>query len=81
MNFDNEVAFVAVSGTRENPQLVAQACYFTDPGTNLAETAFMVHPDWQGCGLGGPCSAAWPSMRAGRGVRASWPRSWPATTA
>lgn len=52
MNFENEVAFVAVSGTRENPRIVAQACYFTDPGTNLAETAFMVHPDWQGCGLG-----------------------------
>jgi GNAT superfamily N-acetyltransferase len=52
MNFETEVAFVAVSGTRENPRIVAQACYFTDPGTNLAETAFMVHPDWQGCGLG-----------------------------
>jgi hypothetical protein len=31
---------------------VAQACYFSDPGTNLAETAFMVQPQWQGSGLG-----------------------------
>ncbi|MCF8178602.1 MAG: hypothetical protein K9J74_08845 [Sulfuritalea sp.] len=52
VNFENEVAFVAVAGTRENPQIVAQSCYFIDPSTNLAETAFMVSPDWQGCGLG-----------------------------
>ena len=32
--------------------MVAQACYFIDPSTNLAETAFMVSPEWQGHGLG-----------------------------
>src|SRR5262249_46399097 len=42
VNFENEVAFVAVAGTRENPRIVAQSCYFVDPSTNLAETAFMV---------------------------------------
>lgn len=68
MNFDNEVAFVAVSGTRENPQIVAQACYFTDPGTNLAETAFMVHPDWQGCGLGAALQRRMAEHARGRGV-------------
>ena len=52
VNFENEVAFVAVAGARENPQIVAQSCYFIDPSTNLAETAFMVSPRWQGCGLG-----------------------------
>ena len=52
VNFENEVAFVAVAGTRENPQIVAQSCYFVDPSTNLAETAFMVGPAWQGSGLG-----------------------------
>ena len=52
VNFENEVAFVAVAGTRENPQIVAQSCYFIDPSTNLAETAFMVSPAWQGSGLG-----------------------------
>lgn len=52
VNFENEVAFVAVAGTRENPLIVAQSCYFIDPSTNLAETAFMVSPAWQGCGLG-----------------------------
>jgi GNAT superfamily N-acetyltransferase len=52
LNFDNEVAFVAAAGPREQPQIVAQSCYFGDPGTNLAEIAFMVHPQWQGTGLG-----------------------------
>ena len=52
VNFENEVAFVAVTGTRENPRIVAQSCYFIDPSTNLAETAYMVNPQWQGCGLG-----------------------------
>ncbi|MCY7314834.1 MAG: GNAT family N-acetyltransferase [Rubrivivax sp.] len=69
MNFENEVAFVAASGSRENPQIVAQACYFTDPGTNLAETAFMVHPDWQGCGLGAALQARLAAHARGRGVR------------
>ncbi len=69
MNFENEVAFVAVTGTRENPQIVAQGCYFTDPGTNLAETAFMVHPDWQGCGLGSALQKQMVAHAKGRSVR------------
>jgi GNAT superfamily N-acetyltransferase len=81
MDFDNEVAFVAVSGTRENPQLVAQGCYFTDPVTNLAETAFMVHPDWQGGGLGGALQRRMAEHARAAACAASWPRSWPATTA
>ncbi|MDO9093724.1 MAG: GNAT family N-acetyltransferase [Rubrivivax sp.] len=69
LNFENEVAFVAVSGSRENPQIVAQSCYFIDPGTNLAETAFMVHPDWQGCGLGSALQLRMAQHAQGRGVR------------
>lgn len=52
VNYENEVAFVATAGTREESLIVGQACYFIDPTSNLADTAFMVHPDWQGCGLG-----------------------------
>ena len=52
LDFDNEVAFVALHGSREQSQIVAQSCYFVDPSNNLAETAFMVHPQWQHCGLG-----------------------------
>jgi acyl-CoA hydrolase/GNAT superfamily N-acetyltransferase len=52
LNYENEVAFVATAGSREESIIVAQSCYFVNPTTNLADTAFMVHPDWQGCGLG-----------------------------
>ncbi len=52
LNYENEVAFVATAGPRESSEIVAQACYFINPTTNLADTAFMVHPDWQGNGLG-----------------------------
>jgi RimJ/RimL family protein N-acetyltransferase len=69
VDFDNEVAFVAVSGTRENPQVVAQACYFIDPSTNLAETAFMVSPEWQGHGLGSQLQRRMIAHATARGVR------------
>jgi len=69
VNFENEVAFVAVTGTRENPQIVAQACYFIDPSTNLAETAFMVSPAWQRCGLGAALQRRMAEHAAARGVR------------
>jgi acyl-CoA hydrolase/RimJ/RimL family protein N-acetyltransferase len=52
LNYENEVAFVAIAGSREESLIVAQSCYFINPTTNLADTAYMVHPDWQGCGLG-----------------------------
>ena len=51
--------FVAAVGSRGDPHVVAQACYFLDAATRVAETAFMVHPNWQGSGLGSalpPCS-------------------------
>ena len=69
LNFENEVAFVAVAGPREAADIVAQACYFVDPSTNLAETAFMVHPEWQGTGLGGALQQRMAEHAAGRGVR------------
>ena len=69
VNFENEVAFVAVAGTRENPRIVAQSCYFVDPSTNLAETAFMVSHEWQGCGLGSAMQRRMIEHARGRGVR------------
>ena len=68
VNFENEVAFVAVAGSRENPQVVAQSCYFIDPSTNLAETAFMVNPQWQGCGLGAALQQRMAEHAKARGV-------------
>ena len=68
VNFENEVAFVAVTGTRENPRIVAQSCYFIDPSTNLAETAYMVNPQWQGCGLGAALQRRMAEHARSRGV-------------
>jgi len=69
VNFENEVAFVAVTGDREDPLVVAHACYFLDPSTNLAETAFMVNPQWQGCGLGAALQQRLADHAKARGVR------------
>jgi acyl-CoA hydrolase/GNAT superfamily N-acetyltransferase len=69
LNFENEVAFVACEGPRENAQVVAHACYFVDPSTNLAETAFMVHPAWQGSGLGSALQRHMAGHAQQRGVR------------
>ena len=32
--------------------MVASACYFVNPSTNMAEVAYMILPQWQGTGLG-----------------------------
>jgi acyl-CoA hydrolase/RimJ/RimL family protein N-acetyltransferase len=69
LNFETEVAFVACSGERESEQVVAHACYFIDPGTNLAETAFMVHPAWRGSGLGKAMQQRLAEHAQARGVR------------
>ncbi len=52
LNYETEVAFVATTGPREHEEIVGQACYFLNPSTNLAETAFIVESSWQGSGLG-----------------------------
>ena len=70
VNYENEVAFVATFGPREEAQIVGQSCYFINPTTNLGDTAYMVHPDWQGCGLGSAlqnCMAAHAKKRGLRG--------------
>ena len=69
LNFETEVGFVAATGAREHPQIVGQACYFIDPSTNLAETAFIVSPEWQGCGLGTALQLRMMKDAQQRGVR------------
>ncbi|MFO1414036.1 MAG: GNAT family N-acetyltransferase [Burkholderiales bacterium] len=69
VNFENEVAFVAATGPRESPEIVGQSCYFVDPSTNLAETAFMVSPKWQGCGLGAAMQKRMIEHAKARGIR------------
>jgi acyl-CoA hydrolase/GNAT superfamily N-acetyltransferase len=69
VNYENEVAFVATAGGREEENIVGQACYFINPTTNLADTAFMVHPEWQGCGLGGALQNCMARHAQRRGLR------------
>ncbi|MDC8772677.1 bifunctional acetyl-CoA hydrolase/transferase family protein/GNAT family N-acetyltransferase [Roseateles albus] len=69
LNSQTEVGLVACVGTRENPKIIAHAMYMVDPGTNLAETAFMVHPDWQGQGLGALLQQRMSEHAKARGVR------------
>ena len=52
VDFDHDVAFVAVRGSRENEEIIGIAGYFLNPSTNLAEIAFIVEPAHQRSGLG-----------------------------
>lgn len=69
VNYENEVAFVATTGDREAEEIVAQSCYFINPTTNLADTAYMVHPEWQGSGLGSALQACMVEHARKRGLR------------
>ena len=52
MNYESEMAFLAFTGERENEQIVGSCMYVLDQTTNLAEVAYMIHPEWQGMGIG-----------------------------
>ena len=66
---ETDVAFLAVTGPRENEEVVGSACYFLSPTTNLAELAFMVSPEFQGAGLGTALQARLQEYAMSRGVR------------
>jgi GNAT superfamily N-acetyltransferase len=52
VSYEEEMAFAAVVGPRENERIVATSCYYLDPATGLADVAYLVDPEWQGAGLG-----------------------------
>jgi RimJ/RimL family protein N-acetyltransferase len=58
-----------VTGPREQEVIVGQCCYFVNPSTNLAETAFVVDPAWQGSGLGVAMQQRLVEHAQGRGLR------------
>ncbi|MCF8210927.1 MAG: GNAT family N-acetyltransferase, partial [Rhodoferax sp.] len=68
-SYDNEVGFVAVTGPREQEVMVGQSCYFINLTTNLAETAFLVDPAWQGTGLGSAMQQRMVEHAKARGLR------------
>jgi acyl-CoA hydrolase/GNAT superfamily N-acetyltransferase len=69
LNYETEVAFVATTGPREHEKIVGHACYFLNPSNNLAETAFMVEPSWQGTGLGTVMQKRLMEHAQARGIR------------
>ena len=69
VNHETEVAFLAVTGPRENEEIVGSACYWLNPTTNLAEVAFMVSPEWQGAGVGTALQTRLVEYAVSRGVR------------
>ena len=70
-NYDqeNSVGFVAVTGPRDNEVIVGQCCYFVNPSSNTAETAFLVDAAWQGCGLGSAMQRRLAEHAKARGLR------------
>jgi RimJ/RimL family protein N-acetyltransferase len=69
VNHETEVAFLAVTGPRENEEIAGSACYWLNPTTNLAEVAFMVSPEWQGAGVGTALQTRLVEYAMSRGVR------------
>jgi RimJ/RimL family protein N-acetyltransferase len=69
VNHESEVAFLAVTGPRENEVVVGSACYFLNSRTNLAEIAYMVAPEWQGQGVGRALQTRMQEYAVRRGVR------------
>jgi acyl-CoA hydrolase/RimJ/RimL family protein N-acetyltransferase len=69
VDYDEEMAFAAVVGPPEQEQIVGSGCYYLNPGTGLADVAYMVDPDWQGVGLGGVLHSRLLDYAAERGVR------------
>jgi acyl-CoA hydrolase/RimJ/RimL family protein N-acetyltransferase len=69
VDYDHEMAFVAVYGDREGDRIVGSCCYYVNPTTNLAEVAYMILPEWQGVGLGGALQQRMIEYAKKRGLR------------
>jgi len=52
VSYKEEMAFVAVLEEQGRELVVGSGCYYVNPSTNLADVAYMIHPEWQGQGLG-----------------------------
>lgn len=48
----NDVAIVGTLPEAHGEAIIAIGSYYLDPKTNLAEVAFVVHDEWQNCGIG-----------------------------
>ena len=69
VDFEKDVAFVAIAGSRENEEIVGTGAYFLNPSSNLAEVAYMIVPEWQGSGLGAALQQRLKEFAVEQGVR------------
>jgi acyl-CoA hydrolase/GNAT superfamily N-acetyltransferase len=69
VDYEEEMAFAAVTGPPERERIVGTSCYYLNPATRLAEVAYMVDPDWQGVGLGGMLHHRLVEYARGREIR------------
>lgn len=52
VSYEQEMAFVAVHEETGRDVVIGSSCYYVDPANRLADVAYMIHPQWQGKGLG-----------------------------
>jgi acyl-CoA hydrolase/RimJ/RimL family protein N-acetyltransferase len=69
VNYDTEVAFVAVEGPPENERVAGTGSYYLNQSNGLAEVAYMIRPEWQGTGLGRVLQQRLFEYGTARGVR------------
>ncbi len=69
VDFENEMAFVAVLGERENETIIGSSCYFVDHSENLGEVAYMIRHEWQSQGLGSLLQEAMTAYAKKMGLR------------
>lgn len=69
VDYENEMAFMAVTGERENEIVVGSSCYFVDQTTNIAEVAYMILSEWQGLGLGSALQDRMTEYAKSKGLR------------
>jgi acyl-CoA hydrolase/RimJ/RimL family protein N-acetyltransferase len=69
VDYETEMAFVALAGDRENEQIVGSACYSVDPDVNMAEVAYMIRPEWHSLGLGKALQTRMVEYARSKGIR------------
>ena len=70
VNYENEMAFVAVTGEKEEGEcIIGSSCYFVDEATKLADVAYMIHPEWQCLGVGSCLQQTMIDYAQSRGIR------------
>ena len=69
VNYDTDMAFLAVAGTRENEKIVGSSCYVGNLSTNTAEVAYMIRSEWQSMGIGKVLQERMKKYAKARGLR------------